>query len=497
MSFNEHVYNNISLLGLSLIFLPLDFAILCIYYIWGRLFQRKVIRQNVAKKKTVLVTSTRMTKCLTIMRALHLAGHRVIAAEIEPWGTGSANKYSRSVSKYYDLPSHDDLQAYIRELKRIVEFENVDLWIPVSGVQTTVEDCEAASELQRTTKCRTLQYNPRTCKILHEKDLFIEKTKELGLTVPDTHRFIDKEAMLEFLDQAAKDRKDAKGAQKLYILKCIGVDDVFRANVPLLPCLNSVDTQAALQNIRISKDNPWILQQYISGQEYTTHAVVTHGEVRAFGACESSELLMYYDPLPADCGLTQAMLEFTKKFARSLDPGQLNGQMSFDFMVQKPTDGRDYMDLRKEEITLYPIECNPRTHTAVVLFGDQPLELAAAHMTIFEDPKALQESRIVIPSYTVRGRYWIGHDVVTLLLFPLLDLLTMRTSIDKAAVIFKGFFEHFLFWQDGVLEAWDPLPWFMLYHVHWPFIFLKSLWTGQRWSRINVSTTRVFDAHMH
>ncbi|KAG9590125.1 hypothetical protein KCU90_g14242, partial [Aureobasidium melanogenum] len=48
------------------------------------------------------------------------------------------------------------------------------------------------------------------------------------------------------------------------------------------------------------------------------------------------------------------------------------------------------------------------------------------------------------------------------------------------------------FWKDGTYEIWDPLPAWWLYHVYWPFQFAKSLVTGFKWSRINVSTTKMF-----
>jgi hypothetical protein len=50
-----------------------------------------------------------------------------------------------------------------------------------------------------------------------------------------------------------------------------------------------------------------------------------------------------------------------------------------------------------------------------------------------------------------------------------------------------------LYWRDGTLTVEDPVPFFVLYHLYWPMKFVESLRTGKKWSRINVSTTKMFE----
>ena len=57
----------------------------------------------------------------------------------------------------------------------------------------------------------------------------------------------------------------------------------------------------------------------------------------------------------------------------------------------------------------------------------------------------------------------------------------------------RVFFDHLLFWQDGTYEVWDPLPAWWLYQVYWPGLFVGSLVTGRKWSRVNVSTCKMFE----
>jgi catechol O-methyltransferase len=47
-------------------------------------------------------------------------------------------------------------------------------------------------------------------------------------------------------------------------------------------------------------------------------------------------------------------------------------------------------------------------------------------------------------------------------------------------------------WKDGTFEVWDPWPAFWLYHVYWPVQFVLAVVQGKKWSRLNVSTTKMF-----
>ncbi|KAK6334534.1 hypothetical protein TWF730_003748 [Orbilia blumenaviensis] len=485
ISYPRHVFNNVSLLFLCILFSPVVLLVSTLAYGLGKLWSRKAKLPTLTSRRTVLITCPeRMTKSLTLCRAFHEAGHRVIAAEGSP---RYAYECSNSVSKYYTIPSPTD-PAYVTTLADIIKRESVDLLVPVCGVQTTLEDVKAAEELQKSLGCRMFQLNTETCELLDKKNSFIAKARELGLTVPETYEFSNKEEMLKFLESSM-------GSGKKYILKCIALDDTSRSRIPLLPLAENTSTRAALENIPISENNPFILQQYVEGQEFTTHAVITHGKVRAFAACQSSELTMHYKPLPLQSGLSQAMLEFTEKFATSL-PGNQPAQLSFDFIVPLQLPGVDYSNYQKDQITLYPIECNPRTHTAIVMFQDQLKELGDAYMSIFEDSESSEDSEILGPGPLVKGRYWIGHDIFSLVILPFLNLILLQETPSGFLKKFVSAVSHILFWKDGVLSAWDPLPFFMLYTVHWPRKFLISLWTGKRWTRVNVSTSRAFDAHV-
>jgi len=442
-TYAQHVVKNLFFIAASLFFLPLSsFLLVCCLIL--RRFQTTPT-PPAGPRKTVLVNSGRMTKSLVLLRKFKEAGHRVILVEEHSYWF-CANRWSNSVDAFYRISNPlDDLNKYTEDLIRVIKAEGVDYFVLVSHAGSTIEDGIAKKRISK--HCEVFQFDEDTCRTLHEKHRFIDKAKELGFLVPDSHYITSHEQVLQF------DFSKYPGRQ--YILKCIGLDpldDHTRSDMTLLPLSTTKQTEAHVKAQRISENNPWVLQQFIKGEEYCTHSTVRDGQVRAFVACPSSELLVNYYVVDRP-----NMLEFTRKFAEKLN---LTGQLAFDF-------------IESEDGTIFPIECNPRTHTAITLFYNHPL---FAQSYIPHPKDHLQSDWPITPLENSAPVYWIGHELFTLM--RTLDLFS--------------FVQRLLFERDGTFSVEDPWPHFLLYHFHWPFIFAKSLWTGKMWSRINVSTSRVF-----
>jgi catechol O-methyltransferase len=187
-------------------------------------------------------------------------------------------------------------------------------------------------------------------------------------------------------------------------------------------------------------------------------------------------LLVNYASLPpSHHTISAAGLEFTRQFVKAHD---MTGQIAFDF-IQSNIDG-----------DLYAIECNPRTHTAIVLYRNYPSHPASAGQSewiraytcavssTFTDEFIRRNNGQVplVPLDRTPPAYWIGHEVF--------DALRFR---DWKTLVHRLLFESEAHW-----DATDPLPWFALYHIQWPAVFVTSLLTGRRWTRINASTGKVF-----
>ena len=423
-----------------------------------------------------------MSKGLGIARSLHQAGHNVIGADFEPHGVPVSGRFSKSLSKFYALPKpneEDGSTYYVQDLLRIVRREKVDLWVSCSGVASATDDGQAMEVVQRRTDCKAIQFDVDTTATLHEKHSFIQHTLRLGLPAPETYDVTSRDAVHKVLNHKRS---------KQYIMKSVGVDDANRGNLTILPRRTLSETYGHVSKMPISNDRPWVLQQFIHGEEYCTHALVINGKIKAFVACSSSELLMHYEALPSTSSLSQAMYKFTSEFAARSD-GAMTGHLSFDFLVDEKTTEKGL------EKRLYPIECNPRAHTAVILFNGLGAEMAKAYMTALgsnmNGDSSGSSTDVVVPRRPAKY-YWVGHDVVELVCFPLVQVLMLKMSLLDFLGGCYTFLQHLIFWTDGTFEIWDPLPWWWLYHIYWPGQFLSCILQRRKWSRINVSTTKMF-----
>jgi carbamoylphosphate synthase large subunit len=468
----QHAAQNIVLIVLSIAFQPLDLVLLFLAYTWSTLSRIQNDFSQTQKPHavpsepcTILVTGVSMTKGLTLARVFHRAGHRVIGADSSSEACGGM---SNCVDVFYQLkaPTVDQgATAYIESLLDIILKEKVDLWVSCSGVASAAEDGEAMEIIEARSKCRAVQFNLEMTKTLHEKGTFIEYVRKLGLTVPETHIVTSSSAAEGILRDAPSGRK--------FIMKPIGVDDSKRADMTLLPKDSPEQTSKHLARLGLAESSPFIIQQFIQGPEFCTHALVVRGEVKVFVACPSAELLMHYEALPPNSPLSKAMLNFTKKLA--LNSGKdFTGHLSFDFLIEDTTPADP------DDITLYPIECNPRAHTAVVLFS-QTIDMAAAYLNVLPGRKEATDSNQIVVPFRPRKYYWIGHDLLGL----------VATNCTRAKI--SEVWEHVSLWHDGTFEFADPLPWFWLYHIYWPSRFLECLTSGTKWSRINVSTGKIFE----
>lgn len=476
----SHAAQNASLILLSLLFFPLDATILFLSYVIRIFYGKHSLAgiQKCSNPKTILVTGVGMTKGLALARSFYQAGHRVIGADFEP---GLAcGRFSASLSAFHVLrkPTSKSAGPYFQDLLDVITKEKVDLWVSCSGVASAVEDGEAKEIVEARTSCKAIQFDVKTTQMLHEKHTFIEHTQEIGLNVPETHTISSRESVEDALRKAPAGRK--------YIMKTIGMDDAARGDImTLLPKATPMETSQYLDRLRISKEEPWILQQFIQGEEFCTHSIVINGRVRAFVACPSAELLMHYRALPSDSALSQAMLKFTETYAADGGEG-FTGHLSFDFLVEDTTPSNP------KNIVLYPIECNPRAHTAVCLFNRAP-DMVHAYLELLDGISDKDGPDWLATPTRNDAYYWIGHDFVTMALVPLLSVITLQLSYRVYIRSVATFLVHLLTWKDGTYEVWDPLPWFALYHVYWPLRFLTCLRQGTKWSRINVSTTKMFE----
>ncbi len=418
-------------LGLLQLTLPVDLAVTAAALLSGR---RPPVTTSPAPL-TVLVSGGKMTKALTLARAFHRAGHRVVLVEQAKYRF-TGHRFSRSVDVFRTVPPPQD-PAYADALLQVVREEGVAVYVPVCAPAASIADAQAAPLLAP--YCRVLHADAALVEQLDDKEALAALARKLDLPVPDSHRVTSPEQVLELVLEAE---------HPPYVLKSIAYDPVNRLDLTPLPRPTPEETAAFVASKPISPDNPWILQSLVTGQEYCTHSTVVDGRIQVWACCPSSAFQVNYAMVDKP--------EIRRWVQRFVEPLKLTGQVSFDFM--ETDDGR-----------VLPIECNPRTHSAITMFQDHP-GLAHAYLDRLDEP--------IVPLACSRPTYWSHHEAWRLLRHP----STWRT---RWQVVREG--------TDAVFDRADPLPFLVLHHVQIPLLLWRSLVRGKDWIRIDFNIGKLVE----
>lgn len=166
-------------------------------------------------------------------------------------------------------------------------------------------------------------------------------------------------------------------------------------------------------------------------------------------------------------------LEWTKHFFKKLGEHAIwqftrfTGHFSFDFIYQPSKD------------RLIVIECNPRVHTALCMLENHSgLGFALA---------SVQDStHTIMPPLNVQPISWHGHDVVARTVAYLKSFLALQEYSESYDTEEIG--------RDGAWHPNDCWVYLFLYHIQWPYLLLRqALVRGKNFSRINISTARIFE----
>jgi hypothetical protein len=386
--------------------------------------------------RTILISGGKMTKALHLARAFDRAGHRVILGESARY-RWTGHRFSRSVARFVTLPAAGD-PGYAAALQEIVRRERVDVYIPVCSPASASDDAQAKAALEE--YCEVLHFDPDTLRQLDDKHAFAVAAAELGLDVPDAHRITDAEQVLAF-DFTAPESTPP------YILKSIPYDPVRRLDLTPLPGPDPDATRTFVQGLPISPQRPWVMQAFVSGQEFCTHSTARHGRVQLHCCCVSSAFQLNYEMV--------VVPEIEAWVRRFVAAHELTGQISLDFI--RGPDGR-----------YYAIECNPRTHSAITMFYDHP-GVAAAFL---DDHVAT-----IYPTDRSRPTYWLYHELWRMLRGP-----HRRDALRR---VLAG--------RDAIFDWDDPLPFLMVHHAQIPSLLIDNLRRGRNWLRIDFNIGKLIE----
>ncbi|HEY9750206.1 MAG TPA: ATP-grasp enzyme [Allocoleopsis sp.] len=425
---------NLGTLALLAIAFPFNLTIVLLAWVWSWIscpFQPAPV--VAATPKNILIAGARMTKTLQLARSFHAAGHRVILIDTEKfWLNG--NQFSNAVAGFYTVPDpQKDLEGYTKRLQAIAQQEQIDLFIPVAIFAVVYPDGMEKHPLAD--YCEVFHYDAETTRMLDDKFAFAEKARSLGLSVPKSFKITAPEQVLNF---------DFSQEKHPYILKSIPYDAVRRLDLTKLPGATPEETAAFVRSLPISEQTPWIMQEFIAGQEYCTHSTVRNGESTLYCCCESSAFQVNYEQVDRP-----EISDWIKRFLEGVGG---TGQASFDIILA-------------EDGTVYPIECNPRTHSAITMFYNHP-GVAEAYLNLEPPAEPLQ------PLPNSRPTYWLYHE-----LWRLNEVRSLSQLQSWWRNIWRG--------TDAVFTVNDPLPFFMVHHWQIPLLLLANLRHLRGWIRID------------
>ena len=431
---------SVGTLTLLLIAFPINCAIVFLSLLasWIRFpFRQQTVME---KPKTILLTGGKMTKALQLARSFHTAGYQVFLVETHKYWL-SGHRFSNAVSRFRTIPAPEkDPDGYCQALLDLVQQEKIDVFIPVSSPVASYYDAIAGTQLSP--YCEVIHFSPAITHLLDNKFTLCEQAHSLGLSAPKAFLISDPQQILDF---------DFTVDQSQYILKSICYDSVSRLDLTKLPCEGMADY---VKKLPISQENPWVMQEFISGQEYCTHSTVRNGNIRLHCCSASSPFQVNYEHVEKP-----EILAWVEKFVAALN---LTGQISFDFI--QTTDG-----------AVYPIECNPRTHSAITMFYNHP-GLASAYLN---DRSQNLESPIV-PLPGSKPTYWLYHE-----LWRLTEIKSWSGLQAWTQRILKG--------KDAIFQMNDPLPFLAVPHWQITLLLLKSLGQFKDWVRIDFNIGKLVE----
>ena len=432
---------NLGTLLLLLLLLPFNLTAILLSVIGKAISgsSANVDRVSSTDKKRILITGAKMTKALQLARSFYRDGHEVYLVETHKYWL-SGHRFSRAVRGFFTVPVPElDPEGYCQALVAIAQQKNIDLFVPVSSPIASYYDSLAKKALEP--YCESIHLDPEVTAILDDKHAFCSKARELGLSAPKVFRITDPQQILDF-------DFDSDGSK--YIVKSIPYDSVLRLDLTRLPFEGM---EEYVRSLPISEAKPWVMQEFIRGREYCFHATARKGKIRLHCCSLSSPFQVNYEQVD-----NPAIYQWVETFIREMN---LTGQICFDV-------------IQVEDGTVYPIECNPRLHSAITMFHDHP---GVGSAYLFDGEPGAEP---ITPLLDSKPTYWTYHE--------LWRLLSIRSWSDLKAwwhKITKG--------TDAILSADDPLPFLMLHNWQIPLLLLDNLRRLKGWVKIDFNIGKLVE----
>lgn len=285
----------------------------------------------------ILITSSRAPVALHLIRVLARAGHTVYATDTFAPTLGS---HSRYLTRHYTTPPPRYAPAaFAAALLRIIRSHQIEVLLPTS------EEIFYIARYHDMLAAATYVYS-EPLHVLdgwHNKAFFQQRAASLGLPTPRSVLLHSRAELDACLPEFPR-----------YVLKPV----YSRFATRIISNARPQPTAEALAACQPTVQDPWIVQEYVSGETICSYSTLHHGRVTAH--CAYATPQRYGD----GSGTAFVSIDGEETFALVQRLGaalEFSGQLSFDY-VRTP-DGK-----------LLLLECNPRATSGVHLIAPHFLE---------------------------------------------------------------------------------------------------------------------------
>ena len=283
----------------------------------------------------ILITSSRAPVALELIRAFGRAGHTVYATDTMRWTVGSHSRYL--AQHIVTPPPRYDSVGFAAALLQVIARAQIDWLIPTSEEVFFV----ARHHHALATHTRVFTEPLDALDALHHKHRFQLRCAALGIRTPRT---------VLVRDQA--ELPAALPCFPAYLLK----PAYSRFATQIITNCGPRAGQIALERCRPTPAQPWLLQQYISGESVCSYSTLHGGHVTAHCAYITPRKVNHGSGVQFESVDGTETLAIVQRMGAALG---YTGQLSLDFI--------------QGEDGLYLLECNPRATSGVHLLDPQAL----------------------------------------------------------------------------------------------------------------------------
>jgi hypothetical protein len=503
---------------ISSFFLPLSFTIAFTFYSikWAGYILHALSfysQKSVDPKERILITSDNQATTLAFARFANSAGADVFAIDNEQFALLNYLRCSNTMTKFVGIiPRHFSprFQADMARLLSLIPFlrasvtvrqdlytknlpniilrfvrkESITTWIPCESGDDSSHIPKAKQYVQSQTTCCVFGPTADMIKLSKDHTAFSRYVNQLGASVqcPKTVTVTSRDEVHKLLANAAKGWPEFKleREENRRHSGCSGTtlneaDELspLEQESKIIPLASSNDTYDFVATVPISKDQPWIMHERVTGVPITVSALIVNNSIRAFIACVSTKRRTFsageeirtndseiWDLLDSNSAVGSELYEFSCAFTAQL-PENTNTHLNLHFILSETT--RSSGVVRSIHVTGCDFKASPLL--AQLSYATGPTRASSVFITKKETtlfPKAnhLGERQT--------GVYSFPTALLNMVVRPLLDCVMLRASFSDVLKGLAMLLDRVAYWQEELFDWRDPWPWVWRWLVELP-----------------------------